>query len=80
MPEITATEASRSFADLLDAVEATATPPDARAVPRLEHVQVAGALLSGPLARRAERLLGVVPTYLYGSTECVSQTFDATTE
>lgn len=54
------------LADLLDALEASS----AHHGPRLEHVQVAGALLSGPLARRAENLLGVVPTYLYGSTEC----------
>jgi acyl-coenzyme A synthetase/AMP-(fatty) acid ligase len=58
------------LADLLDAVDARGAAPHASPVPRLEHVQVAGALLSGPLARRAEHLLGIIPTYLYGSTEC----------
>lgn len=58
------------LADLLDAVDEREATTTVSPVPLLEHVQVAGALLSGPLARRAELLLTVVPTYLYGSTEC----------
>ena len=53
------------LADLVAAAEARPQPPAVA----LEHVQVAGALLTGPLAARAHRTLGVVPTYLYGSPE-----------
>lgn len=53
------------LADLLAAAEGASAP----VVHALEHVQVAGALLTAPLASRTERVLGVVPTYLYGSTE-----------
>lgn len=52
------------LADLLDALE----EPDAPTL-SVEFVQVAGSLLSATLARRCHRLLGVEPTYLYGSTE-----------
>lgn len=58
------------LADLLDAVDAGGLAAEVNPVPLLEHVQVAGALMSGPLARRTDLLLKVVPTYLYGSTEC----------
>ncbi len=53
------------LADVVAAAEARSEPPALA----LEHVQVAGALLTAPLATRAQRTLGVVPTYLYGSTE-----------
>lgn len=58
------------LSELLDAIEALGDPPPLA----LEVVMVTGASLSGQLAQRCRRVLGVDAQYLYGSTEAGAMT------